>query len=215
MTRAALKTFFLDIQAASPIPVMIYNFPGASGGIDLDSSLINEIASEGSNICGVKLTCGAVGKLTRITATTAVPSFGDQTPRKSSSAPNFLTLGGFADFLAPAILGGRGHGAIMGLGNVYPKSLVRLFELSHKIATAESPSAADLKKALALQDLVSNADEAFFKAGIAGTKWYLATHEGSGSKRMRRPLLDYEEAAGKQLEKSEAVTKLMEVEKGL
>lgn len=30
--------------------------PGAAGGIDMDSDLIIEIAKEGSNICGVKLT---------------------------------------------------------------------------------------------------------------------------------------------------------------
>lgn len=32
--------------------------PGASGGIDLDSELITEIAKEARNTIGVKLTCG-------------------------------------------------------------------------------------------------------------------------------------------------------------
>lgn len=34
----------------------------------------------------------------------------------------FLTLGGFADFILPSVLGGKAHGAIMGLANVYPVS---------------------------------------------------------------------------------------------
>jgi len=38
----------------------LYSFrtadPGASGGIDLDSDLISELAIECPNICGVKLT---------------------------------------------------------------------------------------------------------------------------------------------------------------
>ncbi|WVQ96034.1 hypothetical protein IAU59_003134 [Kwoniella sp. CBS 9459] len=214
MTRDALKTFFLDVQAASPLPVMIYNFPGAAGGIDMDSDLINEIAKEGPNICGVKLTCGAVGKLTRITGTTAVDSF-SSSPRKSASAPEFLTLGGFADFLAPAVLGGRGHGAIMGLGNIYPRSLAKLFELTWKVHTASSPSAEDLKKSLELQDLVSEADKAFFKAGISGTKWFLQKNSGHPSKRMRRPLLDFSDEAGAALEKSSDVTNLLKYEQAL
>ncbi|WVQ79228.1 hypothetical protein IAT38_001324 [Cryptococcus sp. DSM 104549] len=211
----ALKTFFLEVQAASPLPVMLYNYPGAAGGIDLDSDLVTSIAQEGANVCGIKLTCGAVGKLTRITAATAVPSFKDAYPRKSATAPEFLTLGGFADFLAPAVLGGRGHGAIMGLGNIYPRSIVRLFELSYKVATDVNPSPQDLAKALALQDLVSGADASFSRGGIAGTKWYLKTHEGYPSARLRHPLLEYTQEKGASLESEEAVLKLMEVEKSL
>lgn len=88
----------------------------------MDSDLIIQIAKQSSNICGVKLTCGAVGKLTRIAAATTAPEFLKQYPRRNENAP-FLTLGGFADFMLPAVLGGKGHGAIMGLGNVYPVSL--------------------------------------------------------------------------------------------
>lgn len=57
MSKAALKTFFHDVAAASPLPVLIYNYPGAAGGIDMDSDLINEIAQD-ANISGCKLTCG-------------------------------------------------------------------------------------------------------------------------------------------------------------
>ncbi len=35
---------------------MMYNFPGVSSGIDLDSDLIIDIAKRSSNVCGVKLT---------------------------------------------------------------------------------------------------------------------------------------------------------------
>jgi dihydrodipicolinate synthase/N-acetylneuraminate lyase len=212
LAKPALKQFFLDVQAASPIPVMIYNFPAASGGIDLDSQLISEVAREGSNICGVKLTCGAVGKLTRITAATATADF-EQYPRKSASAPTFVTLGGFADFLAPTVAGGRAHGAIMGLGNIYPRSLVHLLELS--LRAKETQSFADLQKAVELQDLVAGADDSFAKAGIAGTKWWLHKHDGYPNGRVRRPLLDFAADKGAALEKDEAVLKLMAVEKSL
>lgn len=212
LSRPALKQFFMDVQEASPIPVMIYNFPAASGGIDLDSQLISEIAREGSNICGVKLTCGAVGKLTRIAGATATSDF-EQYPRKSSAAPTFVTLGGFADFLAPTVAGGRAHGAIMGLGNIYPRSLVHLLELS--LRAKETQSWPDLQKAVALQDLVADADDAFAKAGIAGTKWWLNKHNGYPNARVRRPLLDFSAERGAALEKDSAVTKLFEFENSL
>lgn len=210
MTKPALKTFFLEVQASSPLPVMMYNYPGASGGIDMDSDLVGEIAKEGSNICGIKLTCGAVGKLGRITALTATSAF-DKYPRKSSAAPDFLTLGGFADFMAPTVAAGRAHGAIMGLGNVYPKALAKLFELSE--SSKKNPS--DLAKALELQDLASAADLSFARAGIAGTKWWLQKHNGYPSRRVRRPLLDFTDEQGAALEKEEAVVNFMKVEQSL
>ena len=73
--RVALKAFFTEVAEKSPIPVIIYNcgfipgcckssqsaddltlVPGASGGIDLDSDLILEIAKGSPNTVGVKLT---------------------------------------------------------------------------------------------------------------------------------------------------------------
>ncbi|WVQ77719.1 hypothetical protein IAR50_007409 [Cryptococcus sp. DSM 104548] len=212
----ALKTFFSEVASASPIPVMLYNYPSAAGGTDLSSDLVEEIAKASPNVCGIKLTCGAVGKLTRITAATTAPEFKEQYPRADVGVnPEFLTLGGFADFLAPAVLGGRGHGAIMGLGNIYPRSIAKLFQLSHSIASSPHPSAADLKSALALQDLVSGADASFAKAGIAGTKWYLQKHNGFPSARLRHPLLEFTAEQGAALEKDEAVLRLIKVEKKL
>ena len=75
--RAALKAYWKEVSEQSPLPVIIYNCrnstfrkvtcilkrtfqylsdPGAAGGIDLDASLIIELALECPNICGVKLT---------------------------------------------------------------------------------------------------------------------------------------------------------------
>lgn len=52
--RKALKEFFCETADKSPVPVMVYNFPAAAGGIDLDSELLEEIA-EHPNICGAKV----------------------------------------------------------------------------------------------------------------------------------------------------------------
>ena len=215
LARPALKTFFHDVAEASPLPVVMYNYPGAAGGLDLDSDIISEIARENANIAGVKLTCGAVGKLTRITANTGVSSFSESYPRLSPSAPEFVTLGGFADFLLPTVLGSRAHGAIMGLGNIYPYALTRLFNLARKLATDAHPDPADLQKALVLQDLASATDAAFAKAGIAGTKWFLKKTQGFPTNRVRRPLLEFSDERGAELEKDEAVIKFLQIEREL
>lgn len=52
----ALSQFFVDVAAASPLPVILYNFPGVSSGIDLDSDFIVGVARASDNVVGVKLT---------------------------------------------------------------------------------------------------------------------------------------------------------------
>lgn len=71
--KAALKAHYKEVAEKSPIPVLLYNCellycviydkvadgfadPGASGGIDLDSDLVTELARECPNTAGVKLT---------------------------------------------------------------------------------------------------------------------------------------------------------------
>lgn len=52
----ALKQFFVDVARESPLPVIVYNFPGVSAGIDLDSDLILDVLRQAPNVVGVKLT---------------------------------------------------------------------------------------------------------------------------------------------------------------
>ncbi|PPQ93278.1 hypothetical protein CVT25_015276 [Psilocybe cyanescens] len=179
--KVALKAFFVEVSEKSPIPVMIYNYPGASGGIDLDSDLITELAKECPNICGVKLTCGNVGKLTRIADAIANPSFNSSHPRKNTNAP-FLVLGGFIDFLVPASYA-NGHGAITGLANLFPNAIIHLFKLSE--ASKKDPSI--LAESQRVQGIIARADYTIAKASIAGTKYLLERIQGYGGL-PRKPL---------------------------
>ena len=52
--RVALKEFFTEVADVSPVPVMIYNFPAAAAGIDMDSDLLCDIAQH-PNIIGAKV----------------------------------------------------------------------------------------------------------------------------------------------------------------
>ncbi|KAI0321655.1 dihydrodipicolinate synthetase [Amylostereum chailletii] len=203
--RAALKAFFNEIADKSPVPVIIYNYPGACGGIDMDSDLISDLA-EHSNICGVKLTCGNVGKLTRIAAIISEPSFYTQHPRKDSGT-TFLVLGGFADFIVASTFV-NGHGAIVGLANVAPNALVKLHKLS--VAALKDPSL--LPEAQRLQAIIARGDHTIAKTSIVGTKFLLEKLYGYGGL-ARKPLPPIAPEAAESLWSHPHVQELMQLER--
>ncbi|KAI0780953.1 dihydrodipicolinate synthetase [Trametes elegans] len=206
--RKALKAFWTEVAEKSPIPIIIYNYPGASGGVDLDSDLITELATESPNIAGVKLTCGNVGKLTRITATVSDPSFASLHPRKNPHAP-FLVLGGFTDFILPSAFV-EAHGAITGLANVAPYAVAQLFDLAEK----SKKDLSLLPQAQRLQGIIARADFTIAKASIAGTKFLLEELYGYGGN-PRRPLPPIEADAAAALWEHPHTAELVRVEREL
>lgn len=161
--------FFQEVADGSPIPILIYNYPAAAGGIDLDSDTISQL-SKHSNIVGCKLTCGNTGKLGRITS--AVDA---TTPWDFNSG--FMVMGGSADFIIPTLAVG-GSGVICGLGNIAPKACVKLVNLY---------AAGKMKEAKKLQAVVARGDWAAISGGVVGTKSVLETYFGYGGF-ARRPL---------------------------
>lgn len=169
MTRDSLLDFFRDVATASPVPLVIYNFPGAAGGLDLDSDALVELAAH-PHIAGVKLTCGNTGKLARVAAATNAV-----TP--ASPGSGFVVLGGSADFALQTLVVG-GSGILAGLGNIAPRACVRLVQLY---------AAGNLAKAQKLQVPVAQADWVAIKGGVVGGKCGLVSHFGYGGYG-RRPL---------------------------
>lgn len=155
---AAIKKFFIDVAAASPVPVIIYNYPAVAAGIDLNSDDVVDIAMMAPNICGIMLSCGNVGKLARITALVDNSSF--------------KTLAGFIDFLLPSVSAGSA-GAISPLPNIAPKFSIKLWQ-----ATQQLESAADFQEAKNLQSLASLGEAALLKTGILGLKRLLSQQFG-------------------------------------
>lgn len=164
-----VMNFFLDVATASPIPILIYNFPPAASGIDLSSDAIIELAQH-PNIVGCKLTCGNTGKLNRIVSATRAA-----TPSEPGSG--FMCMGGSADFTLQTMLGG-GSGVIGGFANIAPKACVRLVQLIE---------AGNLKEARKLQAVIARGDWAAIQGGVVGTKSALQSHFGYGGY-ARRPL---------------------------
>ncbi|KAL8965952.1 MAG: hypothetical protein Q9183_003603 [Haloplaca sp. 2 TL-2023] len=165
----SLVEFFEEVADASPIPLLIYNYPGAVAGIDMDSDVITKLAKH-PNIVGCKLTCGNTGKLGRIAS--AVDAV---TP--SDEGSGFMCMGGSADFTLQTLVVG-GSGIIGGLGNIAPKACVKVIELY---------TAGKMEEAKKLQAVVARGDWAAISGGIVGTKSALETFYGYGGF-ARKPL---------------------------
>ena len=168
-SKETIMNFFRDVASSSPIPILIYNYPGAVSGLDLNSDAIIEL-SQHPNIVGCKLTCGNTGKLNRIAAATRAA-----TPSEPGSG--FMCMGGSVDFTLQTLIGG-GSGVIGGMANIAPRACVKLIELFE---------AGELKEARKLQAIVARGDWAAIQGGIIGTKSALMSYFEYGGY-ARKPL---------------------------
>lgn len=149
---------------ASPIPIMIYNFPVVTAGQDLDSDTLATLA-EHPNIVGTKLSCGNIGKLHRLTST-FLPS-------------KFAVFAGRSDLLTQGLISGSA-GAIAALVNIVPKLHSLLWKLYHD---------GNLKDAMRLQANLGHADWAIGRiGGIGGVKAVVSKNFGYGGNAVRGPL---------------------------
>jgi len=177
-TLQVIDNFFDDVAKASPVPIVIYNFPAVCNGIDLDSATIASIAKRHTNVVGVKLTCGAVAKITRLAA---------ELPEG-----HFATYGGQSDFLIGGLASGAA-GTIAGFANVFPKTLVQIYRL-YKMEKFEEAMELHKKAAIAEQPC---------KAGIAAVKYaaalntaqYAGIEEAEEKLKPRRPYVELSKEA--------------------
>lgn len=165
----AIYEYFTKVADGSPLPLILYNYPGAVAGIDMDSDLLIKLAKH-PNIVGTKFTCGNTGKLTRVAlATNACTA--------KSNAGSYMAFGGMADFTAQTAASG-GSGIIAGGANVVPKTCVKVWNL-----WAEGK----YDEAFELQKVLSKGDWVLTKAAIPGTKSAIQSYYGYGGY-PRKPL---------------------------
>ncbi|KAH8812567.1 dihydrodipicolinate synthase [Xylogone sp. PMI_703] len=183
MSKPVIKSFYTDVAAKSVLPIIIYNFPTVTAGIDLDSDQIADIASSSSNIVGVKLSCGDIGKAQRLSST--------------FDSSRFAVFGGRADFLLPGLFAGS-SGAIAVLANVVPKALLEVIRLY---------KAGQIKEAQDIQAKLAHADWTLKTLGISGTKVAIQKYFGYGNPRTRTPFVTVDEGvlSVKALDKLQAV----------
>lgn len=189
-----VESYFKAVADESPLPLILYNYPGAVSGIDMDSDLLIRLA-EHPNIVGTKFTCGNTGKLTRVALATNA-----KTPFQEGSG--YMAFGGMCDFTVQTLVSG-GSGIIAGGANVVPKVCVKVWNLY---------SEGKIQEAIELQKVLSKGDWPLTKAAIAGTKQAIETYYGYGGY-PRKPLKRLEKARVSAI--SEAIKEVMDVEKSL
>lgn len=196
--------FFEDVAEASPVPVVVYNFPGAVAGLDLSSDVLLRLAGENSNIVGAKFTCGNTGKLGRVAAASKMgnKTKGSTNGSHSAAPSGFLCFAGSGDFFLPALTAGAA-GVIGGIANVAPKTVVKLYEAFRD---------GRLEEAQEIQEVLGRGDWAAIKSGVLGVKMCLQEYEGYGGW-ARKPLPRPEGETRKQI--VEGFKELMELEKSL
>ena len=173
MDSRALIEHYHAVADNSPLPVVIYNMPASTGGLDLDGATICTLA-EHPNIIGVKDSAGNMVKLAQI---------------YSDTPSRFRVFAGSAGYLLPALAVGA-VGAVAALANVFPREVCRLYELFID---------GKLEEARLLQARLVPANTAVTGTySVPGLKAALELTAGYGG-RPRLPLLPLTEQERKQL----------------
>ncbi|KAI8092522.1 uncharacterized protein BX664DRAFT_293625 [Halteromyces radiatus] len=163
MDNQAFYEFYTQVADQSPIPIIIYNYPGVTQGLDIDAPTLARLAKH-DNIVGIKGTDGNIGKVGYLT--------------EHTREQNFTLLAGSADFFLPALSVGA-VGCVPGLANVMPRSCVELLRLYQN---------GDYKAAKELQLKLVLPDDALARwFGLPGVKAGLEQFAGYGG-RCRTPL---------------------------
>jgi L-threo-3-deoxy-hexylosonate aldolase len=194
MDERAVEEYFVAVADESPLPLILYNYPGAVAGIDMDSDLLIRLAKH-PNIVGTKFTCGNTGKLTRVALAAQA-----KTPWDEGSG--YMAFGGMCDFTIQTLVSG-GSGIIAGGANVMPKVCVRVWQLYVEGKREEAER---------LQRTLSKCDWVLTKAAIAGTKAAIQEYFGYGG-HPRRPLRRLTREEVERIR--EGVKEVMEVEMSL
>ncbi|RPI18207.1 MAG: dihydrodipicolinate synthase family protein [Acidobacteriales bacterium] len=115
----AQALYFRAVADQSRIPVVIYNFPQATG-VDVPAEIIVEL-SEHPNIIGIKESSGNVDKVARMAR---------------EAKPGFQVLVGSAPVLLPSLAAGA-TGAILAYANAAPYSTIIIWE-AHRARESEA-----------------------------------------------------------------------------
>ncbi|KAI3398035.1 hypothetical protein diail_9898 [Diaporthe ilicicola] len=194
--------FFADVADASPIPIVIYNYPAAVSGLDLSSDALIQLGRSHRNIVGAKFTCGNTGKLARVAAEFTgrpVPS-AQADEAYANEYPDLLCFAGSGDFLTPAMAAGAA-GVIPGIANVAPATVVTLYR---SLVKGQGDQA--------LQRTLARGDWAAIQSGAVGVKVALQEYFGYGGW-ARKPLPRPEGEARRKI--VEGFRELVELENSL
>lgn len=163
MSDEALRGFYIAVADETRIPLVLYNAPQFTGGVELKPKLVADLAKH-PNIVGLK-DSGKSGPFSLLA--------------QLGSKAEFAVLAGSTGFFYPSLHVGA-RGGVLSPANVVPDACVELYE---KFVAGDYPSALDLHERLSrLNQAVSGA------YGVAGVK-AAVTAAGMRGGEPRLPLL--------------------------
>ncbi|KAF2962737.1 hypothetical protein GQX73_g10841 [Xylaria multiplex] len=163
-TQEGIIRWFTAVADQSPIPILIYHYPGVSNNVKITPSTFVTLAKH-ANIVGCKLSHGDVSVHAQIASSPEIDH------------DRFRTFTGLGQQLLPVVAVG-GAGAIDGCAGFFPKTVVRLYELSVKNQLSEE-EAAERRR---LQFKVSSIEELVAKFGTVGIKEAISRLRGFGER---------------------------------
>ncbi|KUJ18436.1 dihydrodipicolinate synthetase-like protein [Mollisia scopiformis] len=163
-TQDGIIQWFTAVADQSPIPVMVYHYPGVSNNVKVVPSTYATL-SKHPNIVGCKLSHGDVSYHAQIGANPKI----DHT--------HFHTFTGLGQQLLPVISLGCA-GTIDGTAGFFPKSVVHLYKLS----VNNRPTDEEVKERRLLQYKLSAVEELVVKFGTVGIKEAISRILGMGDR---------------------------------
>ncbi|KAF5019415.1 hypothetical protein F66182_8587 [Fusarium sp. NRRL 66182] len=162
VTQEGIIQWFTAVADQSPIPVMIYHYPGVSNNVKVVPSTYVTLARH-PNIVGCKLSHGDVSVHTQVGSNPSI------------DYAHFHPFTGLGQQLFPVVSVGFA-GAIDGSAGFFPKTLVHLYELS----TKTQPTDAEVQERRLLQYKVSLMEEIVVAYGTVGIKEAISRLRGFG-----------------------------------
>ncbi|KAI1290992.1 dihydrodipicolinate synthase [Xylaria venustula] len=163
-TQEGIIRWFTAVADQSPIPVLVYHYPGVSNNVKITPSTFVTLAKH-PNIVGSKLSHGDISVHAQIASNPDIDH------------DNFRTFTGLGQQLLPVVAVG-GAGAIDGCAGFFPKTVVRLYKLSVKTQLTEE----EARERRRLQFKVSSIEELVAKFGTVGIKEAISRLRGFGDR---------------------------------
>ncbi|KAK1239100.1 hypothetical protein MKX08_006161 [Trichoderma sp. CBMAI-0020] len=163
VNQSNLIDWFTTIADRSPLPILIYNYPGVTNGLIAEPDTYRALAKH-PKIVGCKMSHGDVSYHVQVSLD----------PQIDHS--QFRVFSGFGQQLGPIVLFGAA-GVIDGLAAFYPKTVVRLMKLANQASYQEDV----LQEIRKLQFAVSRAEEFIVRSGIIGIREGIIRNTGLGA----------------------------------
>ncbi|MBU1176739.1 MAG: dihydrodipicolinate synthase family protein [Alphaproteobacteria bacterium] len=114
LSQDGIYRYFRAIADAVPLPMMVYNFPGATGQ-DISPELVRRLALDCESIVGFKDTVDTISHIRRVISAV------------KPERPDFVVLAGFEEYMLLTLILG-GDGSVPASGNFAPRIAVSLYE---------------------------------------------------------------------------------------